>query len=345
MLAAVMTAPEALAPQELPTPEPGRGEVLVRVGANTLCATDTRILRGEKTAGVELPIVLGHETAGHVAAVGAGVSGFPEGAPVAMSPVIPCLRCPDCRRGLENICPNSRIMGYAHHGGLAEYMLVPARAIEAGCLFVSPTDLPSEQLALAEPLACVVLGQRWSPIALDDTVLVLGAGPIGLLHLQVARANGAGRVIVSEPSPGRREHARRLGAARTVDPTTEDLAEAVAELTGGEGVDAVIIAIGVPALLGDALKLCRKGGRVNVFAGFKGTGLSEVEANLLHYRQIRLTGSANSRRADFQTALSLVANGVVDTGSMVTHRFPLADVTDALAKVGADDAVKVAVLP
>jgi L-iditol 2-dehydrogenase len=147
--------------------------VLVKVGADTICGTDVRIVRGEKTSGVRLPVVLGHETAGHVA--------------------------------------------------------------EVGCLFVAHTDLPSEQLALAEPLACVVNGQRWSPVEVDDTVLVVDAGPIGLLHLQLALGSGARAVIVVE--------------------------------------------------------LARVGGRVNLFAGFKGKGLAEVESNLLHYKQVRLTGT------------------------------------------------------
>lgn len=345
MLAAVLQGPNDLSPQQIPTPEPGPGDVLVKVGANTVCGTDVRILRGEKTSGVRLPVVLGHETAGHVAEVGAGVSGYEIGAPVAMAPAIPCRRCWECRHGLENVCANLRIMGYAIDGGMAEYMLVPAEAVAAGCLFVAEVDIPSEQLALAEPLACVVTGQRWSKVEVDDTVLIMGGGPIGLLHLQLALISGARNVIVSQPTGPRRDQAERLGATATVDPTKEDLAAAVEELTGGTGADLTIICVGVPALVNQALELSRSGGRVSIFAGMKDKGLAEVSANLIHYKQAVLSGTSNCRRADYETALHLIASGKIDAASMVTHRFPLQEVHDAIGTVGSRDAIKTAVVP
>jgi L-iditol 2-dehydrogenase len=310
-----------------------------------VCGTDVRILRGEKTSGVRLPVILGHETAGHVAGVGAGVEGFEEGAPVGMAPAIPCLRCWACRHGLENVCERLRIMGYAFDGGMAEYMLVPAHAVAAGCLFVADRDLPSEQLALAEPLACVVFGQSWSPIEVDDTVLIMGAGPIGLLHLQMALLSGASSVIVSQPAGPRSEQALRFGATATVDPGTEDLGEAVNELSRGVGADATIVCAGVPQLVNQALELSRSGGRVNVFAGMKDGGWAEVSANLVHYKQVRLTGSSNCRRADYETALHLIVSGRIDVASLITHRFAIPDVHDAIASVGRPDAIKAAVVP
>jgi L-iditol 2-dehydrogenase len=217
MLAAVMSGPDDLHATEIPTPAPGPGEVLVAVGANTLCGTDLRILRGEKTAGVEPPVVLGHEIAGHVAAVGAGVLGYALGAPVVVAPIIPCRRCWECRHDHDNLCRNPRILGYGVHGGMAEYVHLPAEAVAAGCLVVAHEDLPSERLALTEPLSACVAGQAWCPVEPDDVVVVMGAGPIGLFHLQLARLAGARAVIVSEPSAGRRAHAERLGAAVVVD--------------------------------------------------------------------------------------------------------------------------------
>lgn len=138
-------------------------------------------------------MILGHESAGRVADVGPGVSGYEVGAPVAMAPVIPCRRCWECRHDLENLCANARIMGYAIDGGMAEYMLIPAEAVAAGCLFAARKELPPEQLALTEPLSCVVNGQRWSTVEVDDVVLIMGAGPIGLSHLQLALLAGCAR--------------------------------------------------------------------------------------------------------------------------------------------------------
>jgi L-iditol 2-dehydrogenase len=258
--------------------------VLVKIGANTICGTDVRILRGEKTSGVELPVILGHESAGRVAEAGRGVSGYQVGAPVAMAPVVPCRRCWECRHDLENLCANARIMGYSVDGGMAEYMLVPAQAVAAGCLFVARTELPPEQLALAEPLSCVVNGQRWSTVEVDDVVLVMGAGPIGLFHLQLASLAGARAVIVSEPSAPRRSQAERFGATITVDPATQDLGDVVEELSKGVGVDSSVVCIGLPQLVSQAVELSRSGGRVNVFAGLTGAGWAEDEraAELAH---------------------------------------------------------------
>jgi L-iditol 2-dehydrogenase len=160
-----------------------------------------------------------------------------------MMPAIPCRRCWQCRHDLDNACANNRLMGYAVDGGLAEYLLVPANAVEAGCLFPVHVDLPSEQLALAEPLGCVVNDQRQSPVKVDDVVLIMGAAPIGLFHLQLALLAGARAVIVSQRSPGRRALAKRLGATVTVDPTTDYLAAVAHDVSEGVGIDSAIICI------------------------------------------------------------------------------------------------------
>ena len=345
MKAAVLHRPNELSTEEIETPSPGPGEVLVKVGANTICGTDLRIARGEKTSYVELPVVLGHETAGHVAEVGQGVEGFETGAPVAMAPGIPCRHCWECRHDLENMCRNLRLMGYSVDGGMADYMLVPADGVQAGCLMVAHEDVPSERLALAEPLACVMTGQRWSPVEPGDVALIMGAGPIGLLHLQVALLSGARAVIVSQRSAGRRKVAESLGATVAVDPTSEDLAAVVEEVTGGVGVDSTYVCVGVPELAQQAIELSRVGGRVCLFAGFKGDGTAEISANEIHYKQVRLSGTSNTRRADVETALQLIATDRVETAALITHRFGIAEVEDAIEAMSADGALKVALTP
>jgi L-iditol 2-dehydrogenase len=345
MLAARLMAVNDLKVEDVPTPSAGSGEVLVEVGANTICGTDLRIIRGEKTSYVELPVILGHEAAGRVVEVGEGVDRYAPGDRVALNPGIPDRRCWACRHDLENVCEHKRIVGYSVDGGLAQYMLVPAESVDAGSLFVAESDLPYEQLALAEPLGCVVNGQRLTPAGVGDTVLIMGAGPIGLMHLQLVLLSGAGAVIVSQRSPARRALAERLGATVAVDPTSQDLAEVVDDITGRRGVDLAIIAIGVPELVNEALRLTRLGGRVNIFAGLAGKGWAEVEANLIHYRQLMVTGSSDVRRSDYEAALDLITSERVDTASLVTHRFPLEDVAGAFATAAGREAVKVAVLP
>ena len=345
MIAAVFNGPGEVEVKEVATPEIGSGEILVEMGANTVCGTDVRILRGEKTAGIHPPTILGHELAGRVAAVGGGVRGYEVGAPVAMAPIVPCRRCFYCQHDMENVCENREGMGQEIDGGLSQYVRVPAAAVEAGCLFAAREDLPPEQLALAEPLSCCVYGQRRSRVELDDTVLVMGGGPIGFFHLQLALLAGARTVIVSEPSERRREFAKGLGAQITVDPTSEDLPGVVAEATGGHGADAVILCIGLPALVNQSFELARKGGRVNVFAGPSGKGWAEIASGLIHYDQLEITGTTGSRRSDFELALRLIESGRVKVDGMVTHRFPLEETVKALDTAASGEGIKVAVMP
>jgi L-iditol 2-dehydrogenase len=262
-----------------------------------------------------------------------------------MAPVIACHRCFYCQHDMENICPNKSIMGYDVDGGLSEYVRIPAKAVAAGNLFVAQNDLPSEYLALAEPLAACINGHHHSGIGLDSTVLIMGAGPIGLFHLQLSLLAGARTVIVSQPSPARRAIASDLGAHIVVDPTAEDLPTVVSEATGGLGVDSIIICIGLPKLVNDALKLARQGGRINIFAGLSGQGWAEIEANLIHYKELEVTGSADTHRADYQVALRLIESGRVKVEPLVTHRFPLRLASEALDKAASKEGIKVAVLP
>ena len=345
MIAAVFNGPNEMEVREVEIPEVGPGEVLVEVGANTVCGTDVRILHGEKTTGIHPPSILGHEFAGRVAAVGEEVEGYEVSSTVAASPIIPCRRCFYCKRDMENVCLNWKAMGYEVDGGLSQYVRVPADAVEAGCLFATREDVPPEQLALTEPLSCCVHGQRLSRVGLDDTVLVMGAGPIGLFHLQLALLAGVGNVIVSEPSKERRGFARDLGAHVAVDPTSEDLSEVVAEETGALGADVVLICIGIPRLVNEAFELARKGGRINVFAGLANEGWAEVAANLIHYNQLDVTGVTGARRSDYEVALGLIESGRVDVSNMVTHRFPLKDAAEAIETSAGGEGIKVAVMP
>jgi L-iditol 2-dehydrogenase len=199
---------------------------------------------------------------------------------------------------------------------------------------------------LAEPLSCCVNGHRRSRVGIDSTVLILGGGPIGIFHLQLSLLAGAGTVIVSEPSPFRRDFASGLGAQVVVDPTVEDLPSIVAETTGGVGVDSTIICIGLPQLVNDALTMTRKGGRVNIFAGLSGQGWAQVEANLIHYNELEITGTTAARRSDYEVALRLIESGRVEVKSMVTDRFPLRRASEAIAEtMTGGENLKVAVVP
>ncbi len=345
MIAAVFDGNGVLEVREVETPKVGTGEVLVKVGANTVCGTDLRILRGEKTAGINPPAIIGHEVAGHIVEVGKGVAGFEAGVPVAITPMIPCARCFYCRRGMENVCENVRAVGYEIPGGFGEYMKVPAEAISAGCLFAVRESVPPEKLALTEPLSCCVYGQKRTPVELGDVVVIVGAGAIGLFHLQLALLAGAGTVIVSQRSESRRKLASELGAHAVVNPESENLPEVVAEHTDGRGADAVFLCIGKPELANEAFRLARKGGRINLFAGLAGRGWSEVEANIIHYNELQVTGQTGTRRAEFETAIELIVSGKIEAEKMLTHRFPLRQAPKAIETAASGEGVKVAVMP
>lgn len=326
-------------------PVPGAGEVLVRIASTTICGTDLRIASGAKSKGVRVPVVLGHEVAGTVEEVGADVDQVRVGDRVGMAPSVVCGLCDMCRRGASNLCRTAQVLGHELDGGLAEHLLVPAAAVRAGNLVATSPDVPFEHLSLAEPLSCVLHAQKLMGVEVDDVVLVVGGGAIGLLHAQLARVSGARTVIVSEPVASRRELASRLGADVVVDPAAEDLAAVVAAASDGAGADAVVLCIGVPALVDSALALARHRGRVNLFAGFPKDRGSEVDPNRVHYGELTVTGSSNSTVDDYRAAVRLIEGGRVDVGALVTHTYPLEQVDQALARAASPEAVKVAVLP
>lgn len=330
---------------ELRTPEPGPGEVRIKIGANTVCGTDLRIIRGEKTKGVDLGVVLGHELAGHVDAVGDGVLGFEDGDLVALPPSITCGLCVPCRRGQEHLCERVHLVGYDVDGGLAEYMLIPREAIARGQLAKASADLDPSQLCLAEPLSCCLNGMDNYRVEVGDVVVILGVGPIGMIHLQLARLAGAQTVIVSDPNTSRLARARALGADVTVDPTEQNLLEVVRDVTGGAGADVAVLCIGLPELVNECLELVRKRGRVSIFAGLAGEGWSTIAANLIHYRELTVVGASNSGRESFARAVRLISSGAIDTRSLVTHTFGLSRATEAIEFVSTGEGLKVAVVP
>ncbi|MGC5629081.1 zinc-binding dehydrogenase [Georgenia sp. Z1344] len=328
---------------DVETPRPGPGEVLLEVAANTVCGTDVRLVRGEKDA--RPGVVLGHEAAGVVHEVGEGVSAVSVGDLVAVLPTISCGSCYFCRRDLEHHCEQARLFGYQVDGGLAEYQLVPADAVARGNLVPAPAGTDPAHLALAEPLACVLNGLREYMVELGDTVVVMGAGPIGLLHVQVALLRGARNVVVTNRSAERRQVAFDMGATLALDPTTDDVDSEVRALTDGRGADVAVVSIGVPELFSEASRLVRIGGRVSAFAGFPKGGTAVIDPNDIHYGQLTVTGGSNCRRSDYHQAVDLLASGAIDGSRYVTHRFGLSDALDAIETTAQRGGIKVAVVP
>ncbi len=348
MQAAFFLGPNQMELREAPVPVPGLGEVLLRVNACAVCGTDLRILGGGKTRGVYPPRVLGHEIAAHIVSYGEGAEaavGLPIGQRVVFPPGITCGACRFCVIGMENHCKRREAFGYKYDGGFAEYMVVPAHAARRGILMAIPDTLADAEASLAEPLACVVNGQRQSQVGVGDVVVVAGAGPIGLMHVQMSRLAGARAIIVSEPSTARREQAMAMGATMALDPTHDEVLDVVRSVTGGDGADVAIAAIGVPGLVHDLLRWVRPGGRVNLFAGYAGSGDATISANLIHYGELIVTGTSACTSEDFRVALSLLASGRFDASALVSHQFPLAQVQEAFDVTRRGEGLRVVVTP
>ncbi len=342
MRAARLYGVKDLRAEDVEVPELGLGEVLVRVKAATTCGTDLKILQRGYVGGViEYPTVFGHEWAGEVVDVGEGASWPKKGMRVRGGNSAPCLRCRMCQRGDYNLCEDMMWLW----GAYAEYIKVPARMVSLNMQEI-PSNLSYQEAALTEPLACVLHGIEKANVKLGDSVAIIGAGPIGLLHLQLARKMGAERVIVSDLVDDRLEVAKKLGAHRTVNAKSENTVKKVQEFTDGYGADVVIEAIGLPATWEQALKLVRKGGTVLEFGGCPpGTEIT-VEPELLHYGQVTLLGTFHAIPVHFRKALNLIASGAVQTKPLITREMKLENINDAFEILATSKRdLKIALLP
>lgn len=345
MRAVILAGPNDFAPGEIEKPAIGDNDLLLEMKKAAICGTDIRILEGTKNKGVRYPSVIGHEMCGIICKVGKNVKGYQVGEKIAIANVIPCHSCHSCLTGRENACLNRKAIGYEFNGGFEEYVLIPDICIQSGNVIKLPEHVSFAEGALIEPLSCCIRGLKNAGTGFNDTVLIVGAGPIGLMHLQLSKIVGAKEVIVSEPIESRREKAKRLGADCVVDPTKENLEEIIKERTGGLGADVIVMAIGVPAIINSTLKLCKKGGTVNLFAGFAGTGEAKIEVNTIHYNEINVNGSTAYKREDYLEAADMVINQRVNLEEIVTHTYKIEEFQDAYNVCKSGEGLKVLIEP
>jgi L-iditol 2-dehydrogenase len=347
MLAAVYYGPRDLRVEEVPVPVAGAGELLLRVEDASICGTDLRIYNGQHRlyapGAVRIP---GHEVVGVIAAIRSGVEGYAAGQRVFVAPNMGCGHCRQCVSGANNLCPNYQAVGITMDGGFAQFMRVPAQAVRQGNVMPVRADLDPAAAALIEPLACVLRGQRALGVRAGDAVLVMGAGPIGVMHIKLARLSGARLVLVSEPNPLRLERARSSGADRAINPATEDLAAAVFEQTGRQGVDAVIVATAAHAAQEIAPQLAAIGGRINFFGGLpKDRPTITFDANLVHYRELIVTGTTACSTDDCRRSAEIVNSGRLDLSDLISGRFPLTRTAEAFAAAEDGRSLKIVLEP
>lgn len=320
---------------EVPIPEPGPGEVLVKNRVSTTCGTDVKnFKRGYPL--VKPPHPYGHEFSGVVAAAGRGVTGFREGDRVAVHNTAPCGHCYYCKRDQPSMCDSLVFC----RGSYAEYVKVPA-PIVAQNMFHIPDSLSHKAAAVMEPFSCAVYGIENCPIALGDTVVINGAGPIGLMFARLAVLRGA-KVLVTDMVESRLETARRLGVWSTLNLTrAADSVAAVRALTEEErGADVVIEAAGLIQVWEDSVKMARKGGFVLLFGGTKGGSTLHVDATLLHYSQITVKGVFHTTPRHVAAALELLKLGVIPAEDFIQHEYPLERLEKAIREHASGAVIK-----
>jgi 2-desacetyl-2-hydroxyethyl bacteriochlorophyllide A dehydrogenase len=336
MKSIVFTEPGKFIVTDRPVPKIGPGDLLLKVDACGVCGTDLHIFHGEHF--VEFPVIPGHEYSGEVVEVGSDVTHIQLGDRVAVDPNIVCGVCHYCRRGHIHLCEKLTALGVNIDGGFAEYSLVPAKQA-----YIVPDDLPLETSSLVEPVACCVHGIDLAEIELGDDVLIMGAGPIGIINMQLARLAGAKRVIVSEPYESRRKLAIVLGADFTIDPTNQDLKQEVLGLTG-VGVDVVIECVGSAKTAEQALTVAKRGGTILLF----GVTNPEAEARIRPYdifaRELTIRGSFVNPFTHAR-AIELLAAGKLKVEPLISHRFGLDDFAQALSLAGTPQAAKILIRP
>jgi L-iditol 2-dehydrogenase len=325
MKAAMLYGVKDLRVEEAEKPKTEAGEVLVRVKAATTCGTDLKIFqRGYVEKVIKLPTIFGHEWAGEVVEVGEGLEWPTKGMRVRAGNSAPCLHCTMCQKGKYNLCENMIWLW----GAYAEYIKVPARMVLVNMQEI-PEHVSFEEAAITEPLACVLHGIEEADVKLGDSVAIIGAGPIGLLHLLTVKKMGVEKAIMIDLVEERLGFAEKLGADETVNAGKTDVVEIVRKLTRGYGADVVIEAIGLPATWEQAFKLVRKGGTVLEFGGCPPGTEVKVNAEMLHYGEVTVMGTFHTTPLHFRKALNLIASRAIDVRSLITRKMKLDDIKEA----------------
>ncbi len=346
MKAVVYYAPGDICVEELPSPTCGDGDLLVDVDACAVCGTDLKSFK-QGNPRIKAPLTMGHEFTGLVRGVGArATGGFAAGDRVVMATSISCGKCYYCRRRWPNLCVDLAPMGFSYPGGMAQQVLVPARALANGHVLKTPRHLPAEEACLAEPVSCAVNSLGQCGLEGGDTVLVLGAGPLGLMNACVARAMGAGKIILAEVNRERLVRAEKFGCDVLLDPARDDLAECVLDETGGLGADIAIVAAPAAAPQQQAISLVRKRGTVVLFASLpNGRSELKIDSRPIHYGELRVVGTSDSAPWHVEKAVELLAAGKVPGGKLATHRLPLGQVHEAFRLMETGEALRVVLAP
>jgi len=339
-------APGKITLEDVGIPKIGSDEMLVKVKAALTCGTDVKMYkRGHPK--VKPPITLGHEFAGTVAETGEEATAlFGTGDRVAVANSAPCNSCFFCKTGKPNLCDRllETLIGFSVDGSFAEFIRVPAPIVRQNT-YKMPRNIPFEEAALLEPIACAINGNDATSIGLGDTVVIVGSGPIGLVHLQLARLKGASKVIVTDLKEERLKIAGQLGADVVVDASREDQLSRVKELTGNLGADVVIEAVGLPQTWELAVAMTRKAGTTLFFGGCPSGAQIKLDTERIHYEDLTLRGIFHHTPQSVRRAYELISSGRFKGKPLITHRMRLHQIEEALEMMGRGECIKIAITP
>ncbi|MDR1497491.1 MAG: alcohol dehydrogenase catalytic domain-containing protein [Puniceicoccales bacterium] len=346
MKAVVFHAPGDVRVESVPVPVCGEDELLVSVDACAVCGSDLKAALSGNTR-IKPPRVMGHEFTGIIVKKGRdAVGGFATGTRVVMATSISCGGCYYCQRGLGNLCVELAPMGFSYHGGMAEFVRIPARALANGHLVATPAEIPAELAALAEPVSCAVNSVARCAVTTGDTVLVIGHGPLGIMNACVARAAGAAKVIIAGRNKNRLRQCSQFPFDRIVNPAEEDLKRIVMEETNHLGADVVIVAAPDAAPQEQALELARKRGRIMLFASLPvGKNILHLDSRLIHYNELQVLGASDSTPTHVKTAIEILASGKFPFDKLITHQLPLDEIHRAFDLMRSGEALRVVLHP
>lgn len=329
--------------EEIEKPEPDDGQALLKVKAAAICGTDLRIKNsGHRHIPEGTTRILGHELSGEICEVGKRVKYLQPGMRVAIAPVIGCGSCKVCLSGDANMCVECRILGLSIDGAFAEYMIIPEEHIEKGNVMVIPESISFEIGALIEPLATVFTGADACNIKPSNTVMIVGAGPIGIMHIAVANVFGAGKVIVSEIAEKRAKQALDHGADQLLDPKDKDFRQKLLDATDGNGPDNIIIAAPSPEAQAESLDLVAFNGNINFFGTIPADKQPvSLNTNLIHYKRINVTGNTGTSVKNYYRTVKLLETGRLDISGLISKTFPLEEAEEAFKLAESQEVLKV----
>lgn len=342
MKAAFLTAPKTLEVRDIPDPVVPTGGLVLEVKACGICGSDLRRWREGSPPGVA-GVVPGHEAAGVVVASDKQCRRFREGDRLAIAPDVHCGTCYYCRRERYNLCDHLRFVGITPGlpGGFAEKMALTSEVLENGIVNKMPEGLSFEHAAVSEPSCSVLATHAKAATQADDTVVVIGAGPTGCLHIAIAK-NQKARVVVVQRSKTRQELARRFDPDLVIDATSQDVVGCVKDFTGGLGADIVICANPVAETQRQAVEMVRKGGKVLLFGGLpKANPMTTLDGNKIHYGEVEVIGAFSYHPRVHREALELLADGTIPAEKVITHRFPLEQINEGYRAAVTGSALKV----